>query len=396
MLHNVTMRWFVAPVALWTATTLGACSGDEFIEGSGGAGTGASATGGEGAAQGGGGAGASAAGGGGAGGMGCVVSDPTCGGLLNTDAHCGECDHPCPGGAPCLDGMCPAETIADASGDLFELHGDWLVFSRDDSPEFAVTRVPKNGGPLVDLAMTASRARWLYSLGDHLYWSVSSTTTPGGIYRANVSSAVTEEIAPSASALGGLVITSGYLYFAEGGFTGGLRRRTIDLATLDLGEPFPIGEATPAPWPVRLHDGFVYWAYAGADNQGIQGGIQRTPVQGGPIEVLHEGPGSLVIRDLAVHDGWVYWSGDLGVHRMMPGDEEAEEIATAPALQLVVTADAVYWLDQDAKLFKRRLECDALAPPVLLWEGTSSSSGLAVDDEWVYFTAHSDVVRLPR
>jgi hypothetical protein len=96
---------------------------------------------------------------------------------------------------------------------------------------------------------------------------------------------------------------------------------------------------------LAVNDGFVYWTDMGADT------VNRAPQDGGPTQLLASAQ-NVPLR-LAFDETFVYWSSNLGGAimkvRKAGGTPEVAVQATQP-WGLAVDADTIYWLEPNAKL----------------------------------------------
>ena len=241
--------------------------------------------------------------------------------------HCGACGHDCLGGA-CLGGACQPLLLAE--GGAAPMHivlDDASVYGV--SANGAVTRIAKNGGPLVTLVPGDGPAQSppprIAMSGNTLYYtdfgppvdggtagSVWATTVDGGkdrIARANAPYAIS--------------VAGGYVYWSEGNPdasapVGAIRR--VSIGSKDAGSPALVVAPEPGGIPsILATDKNLYWTNRGTPPVYADGALKRCESIGGDAglpcqqEAPVPAPGALgLISDSNLYftatDGLYAWS----------------------------------------------------------------------------------------
>jgi hypothetical protein len=200
----------------------------------------------------------------------------------------------------------------------------------------AVMSAPIAGGPLVTLA-------------NNLGFPDSLAVTSGALYWANYSSAqaadaavlalpdgknvavLASHLVPPPSNVG---VDSKYVYWTN---DYGIQR-----VPLDGGVPSTIIANASGANYIALDDANIYWSNA------VAGTISSVPKGGGDVVTL-VAPSDVVISDLLVLDGWVYFTGDQGLSRVAASGGETELLAGSyyAAPYIATDGTSLYWAEQN-------------------------------------------------
>jgi len=292
-----------------------------------------------------------------------------CAADLATDPkNCGACGHDCLGGA-CFEGCCEPVTL------VTQLY----------APERIV--------------VDAKRAYWTSSPA-----TVKSVSLSGGPVTT-----ISEDKGPLA-----LTLDATSVYW--GGYGG------VAKAPLEGGSPTVLiaeSGSTQSIWGVAVDAEFVYWTDSiagtlqkvplaggpatvvcslegGASALAIQGknlywldnaNLWKVPVGGGAPELIAAGADNDVGYDLAVDETNAYWTTWKGQVFRMPldgGEPRGMAHGSAPQ-EIAVDAEYIYWTDfLEGTIQRKPIADDAVS--VELATGQLGATGIAVDDEAIYWT----------
>ncbi|WP_394842446.1 DUF5050 domain-containing protein [Pendulispora brunnea] len=281
--------------------------------------------------------------------------------------HCGACGHDCLGGA-CLGGAC--QPILLAEGGMAPMH---IVL--DDASVYGVnatgtvTRISKNGGPLVTLVPgdghSQSPPPRIALAGNALYYtdfgppadggtagSVWATTTDGGkerIARANAPYAIS--------------VAGGYVYWSEGNPdasapVGAIRR--VNITSKDAGSG-PALMVAPEPGGIQsiiATDKTLYWSNRGTpplyDDGALKGCESIDADAGVPCsqEAPMAAPGALGL----ISDGNLYFTATDGLYAWACSLTSCSKRSVAPQqfdprfLVFDSTRTSVFWTTGDGAI----------------------------------------------
>jgi hypothetical protein len=329
---------------------------------------------------------------GGAGGGGCPAPSADCDtdGACETDTdtnadHCGACNHGCLG-ASCVIGRC--QPIVLRSGQSFPhvvTVDDRYVFWTTGGVDLGngtVMRVNKDGTNPIELVTGAPKPRGITLDEMNVYWTDGYD---GSLHRVPKGGGADAVLAPGGPAVnpdeGDVVLDGGRVYWTH--TDAGL----IFAADLDGGNATTLVSGEIAN-ELAVLDGMLY--FTGAD-----GGLKRLPIGGGAIEVftspsdlpaIHYSSGIATTADTVFFRESDYGGGTLGrAMRFDVGTETIALLASSPgARAMSVDASHAYWTsDKDGTVSKVALDGSDL---VHLADGQDDPTGIAVDDEAVYWT----------
>ena len=197
-----------------------------------------------------------------------------------------------------------------------------------------VIAVPKAGGAWTSVAPVGHGPRPLALDGDWVYRGGAADVT-----RMSVTSDAEELIAAEGPIYAVAIAGTDVLWGLEDG--------TIRRAPKNGGAATTITVGATWPNDMTADATHVYWA-AGA-------GVYRAPLAGGDPEALHVGAANATV--IAVDGARVYWGtseGDVFGRDLGGGPPELLSSSPGWLVDLVVTADAVYWAQglQDGAIFK--------------------------------------------
>jgi Domain of unknown function (DUF5050) len=154
--------------------------------------------------------------------------------------------------------------------------------------------------------------------------------------------------------------------------------------------PIHVAVKQGAPWDVDVDDTTVFWTCSDG------GAVMQAPklADGGQTTPFWSGPDASAL-EIAVDDGWVYWTVDgAGVYRA-PKDGGAATLVTAGAADgLALDGTRVYWTEHLSK--GRIMAADkGGGAEATLAAGQTSPSRLAIDDANVYWVSDtSDAIAM--
>lgn len=329
------------------------------------------------------------------GGLDCASPTTACGAQcvdLSTDpASCGRCGHSCQGGA-CQAGAC--QPVMLASGEVtpsrLAVEGGWLYWSSYSSN--AVKRIAVDGGVVQTLAAGMGHPLGISADSDHVYW-LSDSPTDGGAWEAPLDGGAPLLLAADRSS-NTVVRIGSRLYWGS--------------ASMIALQSLPLDGGTATTWPTPsvptdiTTDGRQL--YFGTRAGATAGGIFSVDFDGGSGVQLASG--STVVR-LAVANGTAAWidttvvngvARDAGVFTMLLDGGAARRIASledmnyplpdgGPSIWSGLAADDqyVYWTDIDAGAVFRA-PWDGGAPEAIA-TAQEIPVGVAVDSSSLYWSA---------
>lgn len=230
-----------------------------------------------------------------------------------------------------LDGGTPLVVLSGLSSPHALSVGPGVVAWEDPSTATMMS-APLTGEGATPVAPSQSDVRFSLIAGGSLYW--------GGafLYRASLSSGVTERLASFATPCG-LASDASALYVLE--CVGTLRRAPLSGGTVEV-----LATDLATPRGLMVHDGHAYWATH-------WGRVDRVPVTGGPVE--HLAVDEKYPRSVALGDGAVYWAaggegGKEGMIRSVRPGGKPWTVSGGLAIpsELVTAGGGLYWLDRAA------------------------------------------------
>lgn len=328
-----------------------------------------------------------------------AVADADCGDTGTDKDNCGRCGHSCLGG-DCSAGKCQPFPLAPGQGQISDvvLDATYVYFSSISGD--VVGRVPKAGGVVKTLASAPNVhvAKRVRVNATHVFWA-NDDFGPGTVSRcplAGCTGAPTVLANPEDPT--GLALDSDYVTWADSNAFE-IRRRPLDGGAAKLvvtPSARPLAVATDPPFTFWIEDftgavyrtepadggsvligvsgtsgrviatdkSYVYWG--SAQDPGDPGHIARAPRAGGPTDLLGEAHGEP--RGLFVDDQRVYWA--------------AWETASDGG----VVGGGVYSCDRAGCAIER----------VDVAVGIDHPSGVAVDNEAIYFGTKTGVMKVAR
>ncbi len=249
------------------------------------------------------------------------------------------------------------------------------------------------------LAQTQNQILSLTLAGDDVYWM-----DMGGIGRAptDASSAGAEIVSPTSSpfALGGSITNNGEnVYWADGNLPSG----SVDRVAMSGGGLVQLA-STNQPIGVAVDASNIYWSTFGSSANPV-GTIVKQPIDGGAAVTL--ATGLATVGPIALDDHNVYWSDMFGavssvpiaggaVHTLVPAQYALppNTVLDDAPIGIAVADGTVYWtstpLQGATPNVISSVSIDGGAVSVVATPATQIS-GLAVDDQFVYWSEIGDV-----
>lgn len=300
----------------------------------------------------------------------CSVSltcEPTNGACTDDGDPCttdtcsgGACAHPdAPNGTPCAGGSCQGGTCQpDASPVTIaeNLDSPWAIavddtsvyFVQNDNTAGTVSKVPKSGGAVTDLASSL--------------------------------------IEPCAIAISGTDV----FWLERAGGSGGILGRV------------PKGGGAAVPLATGLHNAQNHLAldathvYFGDGKGGGGGAIRRVPIAGGAVQTLVDTGIVNLSTAIAVDDTWVYFDNDSDdIKRVPKAGGAVEHVGTGSPSSLRIVGSTLYFTDYSNGFIKKLV---LGGEPVTLADGADSAGELAVDGShvyWIEFDSNGKAARVP-
>lgn len=197
-----------------------------------------------------------------------------------------------------------------------------------------IMMAPLGGGAPVVMASGQESPRSLAVDATHVYWT--DTGLQGAIRKVPIAGGAVETIVTSQPGPAGIAVDATHVYWTNtpGGEVSRVPKNGGFAQSLATGQLNPNG--------IALYNGYVYWANVGDPGPGS---LMRTPVAGGPIETLANGP-AMFGGGVAVDASGVYWADVyLFVVPHAGGQPKAISPFNQYALGVAVSPTNVYWSD---------------------------------------------------
>ncbi len=271
------------------------------------------------------------------------------------------------------------------------LAGDQIYVSlrRDGSFAPAIARVPKAGGPAVDIVQDAS-GDFLQTDGSSLYWSDTDNLSLSRVASAPIGGGLPVTLAGGLSLFRGLALGATHVYWIEG-TTGTNQNDGKVRRVAKAGGPIE-NLKLDAAWPAHIQvdaTGAALYADGGLEEfreQGIRkvtpAGVTTTVAKGIPPT----GP-------LAVDDNAVYVPAGFNLVKLSRVTLGAAENFSPTAFfvrRIEADGTNVYWLETDPFGNVFRAPVAGTATPVLLGNANGQSSQLRLSRDYVYANALPD------
>ncbi|WP_394831886.1 DUF5050 domain-containing protein [Pendulispora rubella] len=317
--------------------------------------------------------------------------------------HCGACGHDCLGGA-CQGGFC--QPILLAEGGVAPMHivlDDASVYGVNASG--AVTRISKNGGPLVVLAPSDGHAQSppprVTLAGNTLYYTdfgpPADGGTAGNVWATTIDGG--KERIARANAPYAISVAGGYVYWSEGNPdasapVGAIRR--MNIASKDAGGPALVVAPEPgAISSILATDKTLYWSNRGTPPMYSDGALKGCESMGADagLPCAQEAPLAAPGAEGLISDGNLYFTGTDGVFAWGCSLTSCAKRAVAPQqfdprfLVFDSSRNTVFWTTGDGAI---KMVAKAGYPnnneTILFQRRGTNPLDIAVDAKAVYWT----------
>jgi len=289
--------------------------------------------------------------------------------LTDDPKNCGYCGHSCQGGT-CTAGLCPAAQIAQATNGsvqgiaVDDTHVFWTspsggIFDRALGGTAMTGVLPQTPNPYA-IAVTATNLFWTDLSTQSVYEEVNPDNSSGSTFvwslapDGSVGAAKPVAIAvdvPQSPDAGGGAMSNVYWVDAELG--------TVNQAPQAGGNVIVLARNQAQPQAIAVDLDHVYWVNGGSGGIGT---VNSVPIGGGTVTTLATGqskPVGIAVDPSYTH---IYWISGVNAH---------DQPSVSSVLSLAIGAPPG-------------------TPPTVLASGYGSPMGIAVDDEYVYWTNYTD------
>jgi len=296
--------------------------------------------------------------------------------LESDEAHCGSCGHGCQSGH-CQSGLCQQVIVASVGqGSAYriaatETHVYWK------GEDGSVVRSADDGTAPEIIATEQDGPGDITVDGTSVYWANPDL---GTIMRAPLAGGAPSVVASGEVQPWSLAVSGTTLVWTDHG------AETVRSTSLVSGGVVTIATA-PSAWSVAVDSGSVYWTTSFAS------GVYGAPLSGGASITLVTGFSSP--SDLALQSGTVYFvtDSDAGLYSVPVAGGEMTTLASSGGSGLAVDEDNVYFGQHDGRIVRMPRAGGA---ETVIGIGPWAATDIALTSKSVYWSAQGVILKVAK